>query len=216
MPHAAERVVDPRVRRTRAAVLDVAVELLVESGAAAVTIESVVQRSGVARSTIYRHWARRVDLVADAFTQLMPPLPPVPAGGDLPSRLRAVLSVLAEQIADERYAAFVPAVLASTARDPELAGFRDTFTEAQRAPLATILEAGVRAGELTAELDIDGAVSQLVGPLLFRRVVLAQPIGSADADRTVAMFLRGVTAGAPARTQPDQLDTATPDAYTSG
>ncbi len=65
-----DRPDDPRVRRTRAAVVDTAVSLLVEGGVGAVTIEAIVRRSGVARSTIYRHWPSRTDVVAAAFGAL--------------------------------------------------------------------------------------------------------------------------------------------------
>ena len=68
-----EQTPDPRVSRTRAAVVQSAADLLIERGVAAVTIEAVVQRSGVTRSTIYRHWPTRGDIVAAAFTHLMPP-----------------------------------------------------------------------------------------------------------------------------------------------
>ena len=181
---------DTRVARSRAAVLSVAVDLLVEGGAAAVTIEAVVQRSGVARSTIYRHWPRRIDLVADTFRTLIPPLPAVPASGDLRSRLQGVLRVLAGQINDEKYAAVVPAVLDSATRDPELAEFREVFTRSQRAPLDTVLRASTAAGELPADLDRDGAIAALVGPLLFRRVVLAQSVDAAYADQLIDAFLQ--------------------------
>lgn len=180
---------DPRVARSRAAVLSVAVEILVEGGAPALTIEAVVKRSGVARSTIYRHWPRRIDLVADTFRTLIPPLVAAPTAGDLRTRLRAVLRILAEQINDERYAAVVPAVLDSATRDPELAEFRDVFARSQRAPLDTVLREATATGELPADLDHDGAISALVGPLLFRRVVLAQNVDAAYADQLIDAFL---------------------------
>lgn len=181
---------DSRVARSRAAVLSVAVELLVERGAQAVTIEAVVKRSGVARSTIYRHWPRRVDLVADTFRTLIPPIPAAPATGDLRTRLQEVLRVLAAQINDARYAAVVPAVLDSATRDPELAEFREVFARSQRAPIDSVLRASVDDGELPANLDLDGAVAALVGPLLFRRVILAQGVDGAYADELIESYLK--------------------------
>lgn len=185
-----EKGEDARVARSRAAVLTVAVDLLVEGGAPAVTIEAVVKRSGVARSTVYRHWPRRIDLVADTFRTLIPPLPAVPPSGDLRCRLQGVLRVLAGQMDDERYAAVVPAVLASAARDPELAEFREVFARSQRAPLDIVLRESAAAGELPADLDRDGAIAMLVGPLLFRRVILAQSVDAVFADQLIDAFLQ--------------------------
>jgi len=52
-----------------------------------------------------------------------------------------------------------------------------------------ILDEAAAAGEIARLADVDGAVAQLAGPLLFRRIVLDQPVGPADADRSVAAFL---------------------------
>ena len=185
-----DRAEDSRVARSRAAVLSVAVDLLVEGGAAAVTVEAVVKRSGVARSTIYRHWPRRIDLVADTFRALIPPLPPAPPVGDLRERLRRVLQGLAAQMNDEKYAALVPAVLDSATRDPELAEFREAFARSQRAPLDTVVREAVSTGELPAGVDGDGAISALVGPLFFRRVILGQGVDADFVDRLIDAFVR--------------------------
>lgn len=59
--------VDPRVARTRSRVLGAAWELLDEVGFDGVTVELVSERSGVARSTMYRHWRTMPELLRDAF-----------------------------------------------------------------------------------------------------------------------------------------------------
>src|SRR5918994_4065001 len=68
----------PRLVRPRAAALDAGVELLVEGGPNAVTVKAVAQRSGVAKTTIYRQWRSRDDLVADVIGEVAasPPAPP--------------------------------------------------------------------------------------------------------------------------------------------
>src|ERR1700733_9767996 len=59
--------VDPRVERSRQLILRAALQELGEVGYGAFTIESVAARSGVAKSTIYRHWSDKLSLIADAF-----------------------------------------------------------------------------------------------------------------------------------------------------
>ena len=76
--------------------LDAALALLIERGYGELTIEAVAAESGVAKSTIYRHWPSRVELINDAFHELKPPLP-VPTEGDVRERLVAVLENLAQQ-----------------------------------------------------------------------------------------------------------------------
>jgi len=47
---------DPRVVRTRRDVLAAAREVLLEEGWEGVTVSRVADRSGYARTTLYRHW----------------------------------------------------------------------------------------------------------------------------------------------------------------
>ena len=56
---------DRRVRRTRRAMRAAFVELVLEKGFAAVTIEEVVDRADVARATFYAHYRDKDDLLVD-------------------------------------------------------------------------------------------------------------------------------------------------------
>lgn len=58
---------DPRVARSRTAVIAATLDLLAERGITATTIEAVAERSGVAKTTIYRQWDRQPELVLDAI-----------------------------------------------------------------------------------------------------------------------------------------------------
>ena len=56
----------PRSEEAHRAVLDATVELLVEVGVEGTTLEEVAARSGVAKSTVYRHFGTREGLLASA------------------------------------------------------------------------------------------------------------------------------------------------------
>ena len=60
---------DPRVVRSRRAVLDAALGELADRGYGAFAIDGVAARAGVARSTIYRLWPDRTALIADAIDE---------------------------------------------------------------------------------------------------------------------------------------------------
>ena len=62
--------VDPRVARTRATVLGAAIDLLAERGYSGFSVEGVVERTGIAKTTLYRHWPTRDDLLAAAIARL--------------------------------------------------------------------------------------------------------------------------------------------------
>src|SRR5690554_1819280 len=79
---------DARVVRTRANVLRAATDLLVEGGPTAVTIDAIVARSGVARSTIYRHWDTRDDVLLAVIERCAPRIDPPGADLDFEASLR--------------------------------------------------------------------------------------------------------------------------------
>src|SRR5262245_27283926 len=57
---------DPRVERSRKAILETTRQLLAEGSARALTVEAVAARSGVAKTTIYRRWRDKWELALDA------------------------------------------------------------------------------------------------------------------------------------------------------
>ena len=186
---ATEAATDPRVERSRAAVLDAAVELLLEGGVPALTVEAVVERSGVARSTIYRHWATRRELLVAAFERLMPVVAEPDVQGPLRERLQTLLEARLANLRRASWAAAIPTLLDATSRDPELAGVRERLREQHRGPVRRTLQHAIARGELPADTDIDEAVSQLAGPIVFRQLISGEPIDAQFGRRVVELFL---------------------------
>jgi len=56
----------PRSEEARRKVLGAASDLMAARGVASLTIDEVAARSGVAKTTIYRHWQERTSLIIDA------------------------------------------------------------------------------------------------------------------------------------------------------
>lgn len=187
------RRTDPRVVRSRAKVMRAAVDVLREQGPAALTVDEVIRRSGVARMTVYRHWSSRDDLLRDAFGALLGGSPadetPGPHGirpggvagrprtpPNAADRLTAAVVTLGRELASADWVDALPALLDHTWRHPEQADVRTAFTDSRRARIADPL-AGCRSeGLLAGDLDEDVAVAQLLGPLLYRRLFTDEPI----------------------------------------
>ena len=61
---------DPRIEQTASWSSRATLALMAEHGSAAITVERIAERSGVARSTIYRRWPDLPRLYFEAFRQL--------------------------------------------------------------------------------------------------------------------------------------------------
>ena len=166
---------DPRVERSRRVVLAAPVGLIAEAGYGAVTIEAVAARSGVAKSTIYRHWPSRLELINDAFHELKPAVP-MPTEGTVRDRLIAFLEHVARNVGTSTWSACLPALIDAAEHDPDARALHCRLTETGRQSLVDLLEEGVGNGELPAGLDLELLAEALFGPILIRRLMLHEPL----------------------------------------
>jgi TetR/AcrR family transcriptional regulator, regulator of autoinduction and epiphytic fitness len=179
---------DPRVERSRRVILQAVLDELGTVGYGALTIEAVAARAGVGKSTIYRHWPGKLELVEDAFRTLKAPVA-VPDQGSLRDRVVAVIEQVACLVAESTYSTCMPALIDAAERDPKVRDFHSRFSSERRAVLVGMLRAAVRTGELPATADPELLADALVGPILLRRLMLAQPVGPEIARQLVDQLL---------------------------
>ncbi|MEU4607339.1 helix-turn-helix domain-containing protein [Kribbella sp. NPDC023972] len=163
MPHSTTGRGRPRLESTDHRILQAARELLRLKGPAAVNIDSVAARSGVARTTIYRRYRSRNELMDAILEHLIDPAPLAP---ELPVRekLRWVLDRISDILENRLGPGATAAVIANS--DPE-------FTTAVRARLAArlssltdLMKLDIKTGRLHANLDPDTVLGILVGAYL--------------------------------------------------
>jgi len=159
---------DARVRRSKARVLQTTSELLSESGVGGVSVDEVARRSGVAKTTIYRHWPSRADLVIDACSQLSPPQD-VPDTGTVDGDVTAFLTTLAALLRTARWSAVMPSIIDAAERDPALATVHSRIQMEHARPLREVIARAVRRGDLPPTTDPSVLVAGLMGPLFYRR-----------------------------------------------
>jgi TetR/AcrR family transcriptional regulator of autoinduction and epiphytic fitness len=179
---------DPRVERSRRIILEAVLHELGAVGYGALTIESVAARAGVGKSTIYRHWPGKLELVEDAFRTLKVPVV-VPDHGCLRDRVVSVIEQVAGHVQQSTYSACMPALIEAAERDPNVRDFHCAFSRERRAVLVGLLSDGVEAGELPATADPELLADALVGPILLRRLLLNETVGPEVAPAIVDQLL---------------------------
>ena len=199
--------VDPRVKRSRVTILNAAEELMIESGAASVTIEAISQRSGVARTTIYRQWPTRNDLLFDAWIAASPPVEEAPECGDLSATVRWLAGSLARRVSTPPLSLMLIDLHSAAQRDPGLSELRDHLVITRRKPILAALAEAVKTGELPAHTDTQLISSMIVGPILANRMFLNEPITSDYLDALVnAALVAARHSPAPAKRSKSPLD----------
>jgi TetR/AcrR family transcriptional regulator of autoinduction and epiphytic fitness len=180
---------DPRIERSRMVILRAAVQELAAVGYGGVTIESIAARAGVGKSTIYRHWADKLALIADAFETFHEQM--VPDLGELSVResVALLLRHVAEVVVDSTFSRCIPALIEGAERDPRVREFHHSYSAERRQALIDLIARGVDGGEIRRDVDPELATTALLGAIFYRRLMTGQPLQPDEATRLVDLVL---------------------------
>lgn len=181
----------PRDAQSHEAILAATLELLNEVGYPRLTMEGVAMRAGVGKSTIYRWWDSKLDLLLEAAAPHIA-IGVVPDTGSTRGDLMAALDQVITTYANSVAAHVIFAVVADLEDDPRLrAIFRDTAVLPWRASLAEAIERGKARGDLSSDLDTQFVIDLLVGMVFQRVLIVPQPMIEGLALRLVDLVMDG-------------------------
>jgi AcrR family transcriptional regulator len=174
-----EESLDPRVLVSRERVLTTTLDLLTEAGLDELTIDEISRRSGVAKTTIYRHWPNRSALVIDACLRMTDGEEAPPDTGLLEGDVREILTNIAELLATARWSSIVPSIVDAAEHDPAFADIHSQIQRRHAAPLRSALDRAVLRGDIPKEADQRAIAAALLGPLFYRRWFSREQIDTA-------------------------------------
>lgn len=181
--------VDPRVERSRQVILQAALDELGEDGYGTFRIESVAARAGVGKSTIYRHWPDKLALIADAFETFHLQMSPNPETGSPRENVEAMVRHVAELFIDSTFSVCIPALIEGAERDARLRKFHHTYSAERRQSLMGVIAEGIAGGEFPSSTDPELATLALLGPIIYSRLMSAEPFNPRRAADLVALVL---------------------------
>ena len=184
----------PRDPQTDQAILGATLTLLTDRGYAGMSVEGVASKAGVGKTTIYRRYSSKEELVAAALGALRDDLGPLPDTGD--TRSDIVEMILQMRRALQRGPGFgmVGALLVEEGRSPELLELlRRRLLRPRRDEAIMVLRRGVDRGEIRADVDLEVAVQAMVGAVLMRHI-FGEPESRRRIEETVAAVWNGLAA----------------------
>lgn len=170
---------DPRVERSRQAILDATLQLLARDGdVGSLTVEAVAARSGVAKTTIYRRWRDKWELALDAvMIDMLPRLDEPVDVGDTRKELLTFINSVVKMLATPPYGQAMQALVSQIATDPDLARvYREQVVEPRHAELTPVIKRGIARGDLRPGTDLRLVHELLVGPILYRLLLSGPPL----------------------------------------
>ncbi len=175
---------DERVERSRRTVLASTAELLFERGFAGASVDEISRRSGVAKTTIYRHWPTRADLLRDACSTIGTPQN-VPDTGNFETDVTTLVTDLAKLLTTAKWTSVLPSIIDAAERDPDIADMYSKLQHGYSAPLKTVILRAVGRGELPEDTDAAMLIAALTGPLFYRRWFSRDPLTDVFAKQIV-------------------------------
>jgi AcrR family transcriptional regulator len=171
-------------------ITEATLRLLREGGPRAVTVEAVAEKSGVAKTTIYRRHANRREMLQAAVATLTDAPTPAP---EVPTRDKVRWAVSSARQALEEVLGLSSAAAILADEDPE-------FTESVRAvltphteALVSLMEGAVAAGNVRAEVDHEAVLSMMVGAYLGEQLRFGR-VRDEWLDHTVDVLWSGIGA----------------------
>jgi AcrR family transcriptional regulator len=180
----------PRDQRASSAITEAALRQLDELGYASVSMESVASEAGVARTTIYRRYRDKADLITAAIatnsSTHLSAEPSTDPRRDLANYLSEFDNRFAESCLE-----VVGALLGSREEPEALALHRERVVGPRIAYARSLLIRAVELGELRADADLDLALQMLNGSVFARRVA-GQPTTPGWAEHAVETIWKGM------------------------
>ena len=182
----------PRCPVTHQNILQAARELVEETGFDRLTMEGVAARAGVGKTTIYRRWPNKANLVLDAFFEEVSPPPAFADTGNVRADLRRHLRKFVKEL-NGRLGCKISMLLANGQFDEEMAeAFRARWIEPRRDEARQVIRRGIERGEIRREVDADVLVDALYGPVYFRLLAEHAPLTQHFADALVELVMSGL------------------------
>jgi AcrR family transcriptional regulator len=161
----------PRSEKAEQAILAATLRLVARVGLAGTTIEGVAAEAGVGKTTIYRRWKTKTDLILAATAAMVPP-EELPDTGSLRGDLQLFAGLQRERLTRAGLHMVAPRILAEGMNDPDLhRDYVEQVIEPIRSAIGTLVRRGVERGELRPDADVEALVDILHAVPIYRIMI---------------------------------------------
>lgn len=183
----------PRDPEVDQAILQTTLKVLTEYGYAGLSVERVASEAGVGKTTIYRRYTTKEELVAAAVGALKDELGPPPDTGDTLNDIVEMFARSLEMLERGPGFAMIGALLVEERRNPGLIElFRQRIIRPRRDDVIMVLQRGVERGEIRADADLAVATNAILGAILANHIFGA-PESAEIIHHTVSTIWYGLT-----------------------
>jgi AcrR family transcriptional regulator len=192
------RVGRPRDPRVDAAIHAATLELLVEDGYQATTIQAIARRAEVSAPSVYRRWSSKAELIEEAvFPSGL--LAPEAITGDVITDLKPYCLQILTYLSDPAIRAAIPGLLVEYQNDPSM---WQRVVARSVIPMRVSFEAFLAKTGRTPAVSVDALFDVMLGALFTR--ALNQGAEDAEAFAHAVALVVTTTLQAPGPTKPSK------------
>jgi AcrR family transcriptional regulator len=177
------------------AVFAAAVAELSSRDYADISVESIADRAGVHKTTVYRRWGSKAELIRQVLTGVAGTAIPVPDTGSIGEDLQALARAVGAILSDPGGAAITRALIVGGLASPEIAGLMSQFWAGRLAAISVIVDRATARGQLPVGTDPAALMHAMAAPLYYELLVTRVPVTERDANRGAAAALAAALAG---------------------
>jgi AcrR family transcriptional regulator len=185
----------PRSTEADDAILAAARALLEDGGYEAVTMEAVAARARVGKTTVYRRYGNRAELVADATMGVLAAAVPAVDRGSLRADLAFVLGGLTGPTSPRLADVVLRLATESMADERTRAILNDRLLAHRRAVVTGILDRARARGEVARPVEPDTVIDLIAGALLLRAARRGGPVDDPFRQTLLDVVVAGLTTG---------------------
>jgi AcrR family transcriptional regulator len=172
----------PRSETAHKAVLRSTLALLKRVGFHELKMESVADRAGVGKATVYRWWPNKAELVIAAFVLAVESELRFPSAGPVLESIHTQMRRWAV-IFRSPLGQIVATVIGAGQSEPEiLEAFRSHWVEPRRIEARKLLQQAITKGEIRGDLDPEAVLDLFYGPLYLRLLLKHAPLDEEFVD----------------------------------
>jgi AcrR family transcriptional regulator len=191
-----------RTARTAAAVFAAAVEELSARDYSDISVESIAARAGVHKTTVYRRWSSKEEIIRQTLIGAAAARIQVPDTGSFAADVQTLARSVQAVLSAPQGAAITRALVVGALSSPEIAGLMEQFWAARLEAISVIVDRATARGELAADTDAAALMHAIAAPLYYELLVTRVPITEQHADLSAAAALAAAQAGVFARVGP--------------
>jgi AcrR family transcriptional regulator len=178
-----------RTARVRRAVFDAALDLLARDGFQSLTIDAIAAKAGVNKTTIYRNWPTKAELILAAAEDRSEAMITTESTGNAERDLITFVKSVADSITSPLGRALVIASI-NASDDPEVREAKGAFWRHRFEATRAFVREAIRGTGVDDGSDVDLFIERLVGPLYLRVFITGAPVDDRFIRKTVSAALR--------------------------